>query len=107
MTRILIVDDSALSRRMLRTILEEGGHVVMEVNACLGTFGNMLKVQITFVVPRLQLEGLDALLSSLNIGNKEIQYALVVYTNFHIKINEITGFMVIVLGGQLPGNPSG
>ena len=30
MAKILIVDDSALSRRMLRGILEEGGHEVVE-----------------------------------------------------------------------------
>jgi len=30
MSKILIVDDSALSRRMLRTILEGGGHTVVE-----------------------------------------------------------------------------
>ena len=30
MSKILIVDDSALSRRMMRTILEDGGHTVVE-----------------------------------------------------------------------------
>ena len=30
MAKILVVDDSALSRRMLRAILEEGGHQVLE-----------------------------------------------------------------------------
>ena len=30
MAKILVVDDSALSRRMLRGILEEGGHEVVE-----------------------------------------------------------------------------
>lgn len=79
-----------------REVLTEIGNILL--NACLGTFGNMLKVQISFAVPRLQLEGLDALLSSLIIGRQEIQYALVVYTHFRIKISEITGFLVIVLG---------
>ncbi len=30
MSKILIIDDSALSRRMLRTILEDGGYAVVE-----------------------------------------------------------------------------
>ena len=30
MSKILIIDDSALSRRMIRTILEEGGHTVLQ-----------------------------------------------------------------------------
>lgn len=31
MARILIVDDSSLSRRMLRNILEPGGHTIVDV----------------------------------------------------------------------------
>lgn len=31
MALILVIDDSALARRMLRTILESGGHQVMDV----------------------------------------------------------------------------
>jgi len=79
-----------------REVLTEVGNILL--NACLGTFGNMLHVQITFAVPRLQLEDLDGLLGSVMIGKDEIQYALVVYTTFRIKISEITGFLVIVLG---------
>jgi len=30
MSKILTIDDSALSRRMIRTILEDGGHTVVE-----------------------------------------------------------------------------
>jgi two-component system, chemotaxis family, chemotaxis protein CheY len=33
MAKILIVDDSRLARRMLRTILEEGGHTVIEAES--------------------------------------------------------------------------
>ncbi len=79
-----------------REVLTEIGNILL--NACLGTFGNMLHVQIAFAVPRLHLEELDALLDSLIIGKEEIQYALVVYTHFRIKESEITGFLVIVLG---------
>jgi len=78
-----------------REVLTEVGNILL--NACLGTFGNML-VQITFAVPRLHLDDLDELLGSLMIGKDEIQYALVVYTTFRIKISEVTGFLVIVLG---------
>lgn len=49
-------------------------------------------------MPRLHLEELDALLGSLIIGKREIQYAVVVYTTFRIKVSEITGFLVMVLG---------
>jgi len=79
-----------------REVLTEVGNILL--NACLGTFGNMLKVQIAFAVPRLHLEELGALLDTLIIGKDEIQYALVVYTHFRIRESDINGFLVIVLG---------
>ncbi len=79
-----------------REVLTEVGNILL--NACLGTFGNMLEVQIAFAVPRLHLEDLGALLDTLIIGKDEIQYALVVYTHFRIRESDITGFLVIVLG---------
>ena len=95
-----LLTDSATSGDRLydsdREVLTEVGNILL--NACLGTFGNMLKVHIGFAVPRLHLEDLEALLDTLIIGKDEIQYALVVYTNFRIKDSEIKGFLVIVLG---------
>lgn len=79
-----------------REVLTEVGNILL--NACLGTFGNMLKVHIGFAVPRLHLEDLEALLDTLIIGKDEVQYALVVFTHFRIKESEIRGFLVIVLG---------
>ena len=79
-----------------REVLTEVGNILL--NACLGTFGNILDVQITFAVPRLHLEDLSSLLDTLVIGKDEIQYALVIYTNFEIKGSEISGVLVIVLG---------
>ena len=95
----LLADTANTEERLYesdREVLTEIGNILL--NACLGTFGNMLNVQITFAVPRLHLEELDALLGSLIIGKREIQYALVVYTTFRIKVSEINGFLVMVLG---------
>ena len=79
-----------------REVLTEVGNILL--NACLGSFGNILDVQITFAVPRLHLEDLSSLLDTLVIGRDEIQYAMVVYTRFEIKGSEISGVLVIVLG---------
>lgn len=79
-----------------REVLTEVGNILL--NACLGTFGNMLQVQITFAVPRLNLADLENLLDSLTIGKDEIQYALVIYTRFNIEEREISGYLLIVLG---------
>lgn len=79
-----------------REVLTEVGNILL--NACLGTFGNLLKVHISFSVPRLQIEALNGLLRSLTIDSEEIKYALVVLTNFQLRDSAIGGYLVIVLG---------
>ncbi len=79
-----------------REVLTEVGNILL--NACLGTFGNMLQVHISFAVPRLRLEDLNGLLHSLVIGHDELRYALVVYTTFRLRESGVGGYLVIVLG---------
>ena len=43
-----------------REVITEVGNILL--NACLGTFGNLLKVQVSFSVPQLSLESLGAIL---------------------------------------------
>src|ERR687893_838890 len=63
-----------------REVLTEVGNILL--NACLGMFSNMLHVHVTFSVPRLHLELLDELISSLITDKDELHYALVIYTAF-------------------------
>lgn len=79
-----------------KEVLIKVGNILL--NACLGTFGNMLQVHITFSVPRLHLSQLDDMLHTLVIGKEEIRYALLVATEFKLKDSEIGGYLVIVLG---------
>ncbi len=79
-----------------REVLTEVGNILL--NACLGMFGNLLKVHVNFSVPRLQLAALDMLLRSLVIGQEELRYALVVSAAFRMRQDEVGGYMVIVLG---------
>jgi chemotaxis protein CheC len=79
-----------------REVLTEVGNILL--NACLGMFGNLLHVQVSFSVPRLHLESLNSVLRSLVIGKEELRYALVVYTAFRMRDSEVTGYLVIVLG---------
>jgi chemotaxis protein CheC len=76
-------------------VLTEVGNILL--NACLGMFGNLLNVHVTFSVPRLHLETLDELLASLTNGKTDLHYALVVYTAFQIRDSSVKGFLVIVL----------
>ena len=78
-----------------REVLTEVGNILL--NACLGMFGNLLNVHVTFSVPRLHLETLDELISSITTNKPELHYALVVYTAFLIRDSSVRGFLVIVL----------
>lgn len=79
-----------------REVLTEVGNILL--NACLGMFGNLLDVRVSFSVPRLHMDTLDELLDSLiEGGSSEPQYALVIYTAFQIRDSSVKGFLVMVL----------
>jgi chemotaxis protein CheC len=79
-----------------REALTEVGNILL--NACLGVFGNLLHVQVSFSMPRLHLESLDKLLRSITIGTEELRYAVVVSASFRIKESSVSGYLAIVLG---------
>ena len=79
-----------------REVITEVGNIVL--NACLGAFGNLLKVQVAFTVPYLQVENVQKVLSSISVGGNELEYALVIHTRFHMRTNNVSGYLVIILG---------
>lgn len=79
-----------------REVLTEVGNILL--NACLGTMGNVLKVHISFSVPKIHLDSLDSLIKSLIIGKDELRYAIVVTMMFNIHESSIQGYLMIVLG---------
>ncbi len=79
-----------------REVLTEIGNVLL--NACLGTFGNLLKIQVSFSVPHLTLEKLDSVVGSVAVGHEGLRYALIVHAAFRLKNSSLTGYLVIVLG---------
>lgn len=78
-----------------REVLTEVGNILL--NACLGTFGNILQVQVSFSVPQLDLDTLHHVLRSLLVNEESLRYALVVHAGFKLKHAEVTGYLVIVL----------
>ncbi|RME44723.1 MAG: chemotaxis protein CheC [Chloroflexi bacterium] len=95
----LLTDEPISSKRLNvsdQEVLIEIGNIVL--NACLGMFGNLLQVHISFSVPRLHLDALDTLLDSLVIGTEELRYALVVSTTFRLQDTQVGGHLIIVLG---------
>jgi chemotaxis protein CheC len=78
-----------------REILTEVGNILL--NACLGTFGNLLQVQVSFSVPHLNLKTLSEVLQSLLVNREGLRYALIVHAGFRLRDTEVTGILVIVL----------
>ena len=86
----LAIDGSA------REVVTEIGNILL--NACLGTFGNLLKVQVSFAVPHLTLETLDSVVNSIAVDREGLRYALIVHSSFRLRNSSLTGYLVIILG---------
>lgn len=76
--------------------MTEIGNIVL--NACLGMFGNLLKVHMHFVVPRLYSETLQGLLDSLKIDQAGLRFALVADMPFTIRDAEVHNHIIFVMG---------
>jgi chemotaxis protein CheC len=81
-----------------REALVETGNILL--NAFIGSFGNLLSVHITFTVPRLKLESVSNLLTTLTVGGRSVEYALIVKIRFRLKLGDVVGYMIIVMGIQ-------
>lgn len=78
-----------------REVVTEVGNILL--NACLGTFGNLLHVQVSFSVPQLTLETLEGVVASITVNREGLRYALIVHAAFRLKNSSLTGYLVIVL----------
>jgi chemotaxis protein CheC len=78
-----------------REVIAEIGNILL--NACLGMFGNLLRVQVSFSVPQVDLETLEAVLESLVVDREGLRYALVVHAGFRLRSGAVTGYLIIVL----------
>ncbi|HTB85650.1 MAG TPA: hypothetical protein VK742_18535 [Candidatus Sulfotelmatobacter sp.] len=79
-----------------REVITEVGNIVL--NACLGAFGNLLKVQVSFTVPALQIESVQNVLHTLIIEEQPLEYALIIHTCFQLRASDVSGYLVIILG---------
>jgi chemotaxis protein CheC len=79
-----------------REIITEVGNILL--NACLGIFGNLLQIQVTFSVPHLTFEHVTKALETVSEQSEEtVRYGLMIHTRFHVKTADVTGYLVIVL----------
>ena len=79
-----------------REILTEVGNMLL--SACLGVFGNLLQVHVSFSMPRLHLDSLEHFLTSISVDGDELRCAIVIASPFHIREQGVDGRLVIILG---------
>ena len=98
MLKQLLTDEAPLPLRIdasAREVLTEVGNILL--NACLGTFGNLLDVQVSFSVPQLNLDTLHGVLETLMVHRESMRYAMLVHAGFRLRDAEVRGYLVIVL----------
>jgi chemotaxis protein CheC len=97
----LLTDEPALPLELdtsSREVLTEVGNILL--NACIGTFGNLLKVPVSFSVPDIDVASLRTVMQRMVEGGDVMRYALVVTAGFRLRDAEVTGYVVIVLTVQ-------
>jgi len=97
----LLTNEAALPLALdtsAREVLTEVGNILL--NACLGTFGNLLKLPVSFSVPDIDVASIRAIVARLIGPNDAFRYALVVTAGFRLRDAEVVGYVVIVLTVQ-------
>jgi len=99
LSRLMTHDDVALTGRLdesAREVLAEIGNIVL--SACLSAFGDMLRVSVTFSVPRIRVESVKGILNSLVVESEELQFAMIAATRFRLSDAEVDGYLVVIVG---------
>ena len=78
-----------------REVFTEVGNIVL--NACIGTFGNMLNVPVSFSVPEVDVTTVHAVVDRMLDSGDALRYALVITAGFRLRDSAVTGYVVIVL----------
>jgi chemotaxis protein CheC len=78
-----------------REVFTEVGNIVL--NACIGTFGNMLEVPVSFSVPDVDVTTVHAVVDRMLESGDALRYALVITAGFRLRDSAVTGYVVIVL----------
>jgi chemotaxis protein CheC len=81
-----------------REVFTEVGNVVL--NACIGTFGNMLNIPMSFSVPDVDVSSVTTVIDRMVESGDALRYALVVTAGFRLRESAVTGYVVIVLTVQ-------
>lgn len=86
-----------LTEKDHETLIETGNILL---NAFIGSFGNLLKVHVSFAVPHLRLDSLKKMIETLLVENQEVEFAMIVRVHFWLVKGDVSGHVVLVMGIQ-------
>lgn len=96
----LLTDDRAKAGDFdsnAKEIIVEVGNILL--NACLGVFGNLLQIQVSFSVPRLYVDQVSKVINNVaGYSGERVKYGLMIQTRFQARDEDVYGYLVIVLG---------
>lgn len=68
------------------------------INSCLGVFGNLLRVQVGFTVPNVEVKTAAEMMRSLVVESRTLDHILFVHTRFQLKQSNVVGYLAMMLG---------
>lgn len=77
-----------------REALIEIGNILL--NAYVGSFGNLLKVQIRFSLPKLFMDSFETAIQELSLDPS--RYLLLVKTEFRLLKGDVSGYVALITG---------
>lgn len=95
----LLVDEPPIYHTLTpsdREALMEIGNILL--NAFIGSFGNLLRERISFMVPVLHVDTVEGMIRSLEIDKTRLHYALFVTTRFVLTKGKATGHLAMIMG---------
>lgn len=101
LAKLMTAGEAAIGGRLdqsAREVLAEIGNIVL--GACLSGFGDMMQTPVSFSVPRIHIESLKTILRSLLIDDGEVQYAVIVATQFRLASLAVDGYLVVAVGAE-------
>jgi chemotaxis protein CheC len=99
LAKLMTAGEAALGGRLdqsAREVLVEIGNIVL--GACLSGFGDMLHTPVSFSVPHIHIDPLKNILRSFAVDGDEVQYAMIVATQFRLSALAVDGYLLIVVG---------
>lgn len=95
----LVSGGTGEKRRLMasdREALEEIGNILL--NAYVGSFGNILNINLRFLVPRIQNQNFASVLDSLAVDQAIPSSVLLVKTEFFVGQGQISGYVIVIMG---------